>query len=248
MNVLNDAYSVFWVDLQNLRRHWRSTLVTSLVLPLLYLVAFGYGLGRDVTVGGINYLVFVVPGIVALTAFSASFNGAASKLQVDRLFYKSFDELLMSPISPYSIILGKALIGTLRGLISAVAILAVGFLLAPTLVMGPLFIFVLLVSCLVFSLFGVLVSLLINSHQNMNTFSNLVILPMTFLCGTFFALNDLPDAVKAVLYALPLTQSSECLRATALGQSFPWSLLTALLAFGAFFFFGSKVALKRASV
>jgi ABC-type multidrug transport system permease subunit len=82
----------------------------------------------------------------------------------------------------------------------------------------------------------------------MNTFSNLVILPMTFLCGTFFALNDLPDAVKVVLYALPLTQSSECLRATALGQSFPWLLLTVLLAFGALFFFGSKVALKRASV
>ncbi len=248
MNVLSDIYSVFWVDLRNMRRHWRSTVVSSLILPLLYLVAFGYGLGRDVNVGEVSYLAFVVPGIVALTSFSASFNGAASKLQVDRLFYKSFDELLMSPISPYSIILGKALIGTLRGLLSASAILAVGLLLSPTLLISPLFLATMLSSCFVFALFGVLVALVINSHQNMNTFSNLVILPMTFLCGTFFSLNQLPDAAKIVLSALPLTQSSVCLRAAALGDAFPWVSLVALLGFGVAFFIGSMYALKKASL
>ncbi len=248
MNALSDIYSVFWVDLRNLRRHWRSTVVTSLILPLLYLVAFGYGLGRDVSVGEVSYLAFVVPGIVALTAFSASFNGAASKLQVDRLFYKSFDELLMSPIQPYSIILGKTLIGALRGLLSASAILAVGLLLSPTLIVNPLFIVSLIVSCFAFSLFGVLVALVINSHQNMNTFSNLVILPMTFLCGTFFSLNQLPDAAKIVLSTLPLTQSSVCLRAAALGDAFPWLSLAVLLGFGLAFFIGSMYALNKASI
>ncbi|MGD6932693.1 MAG: ABC transporter permease [Candidatus Bathyarchaeia archaeon] len=248
MNVLSDIYSVFWVDLRNMRRHWRSTVVSSLVLPLLYLVAFGYGLGRDVNVGEVSYLAFVVPGIVALTSFSASFNGAASKLQVDRLFYKSFDELLMSPIRPYSIILGKTLIGTLRGLLSASAILAVGLLLSPTLLISPLFLATMLSSCFVFALFGVLVALVINSHQNMNTFSNLVILPMTFLCGTFFSLSQLPDAAKIVLSALPLTQSSVCLRAAALGDAFPWVSLVALLGFGVAFFIGSMYALKKASL
>jgi ABC-type multidrug transport system permease subunit len=214
----------------------------------LYLVAFGYGLGRDVNVGEVSYLAFVVPGIVALTSFSASFNGAASKLQVDRLFYKSFDELLMSPIRPYSIILGKTLIGTLRGLLSASAILAVGLLLSPTLLISPLFLATMLSSCFVFALFGVLVALVINSHQNMNTFSNLVILPMTFLCGTFFSLSQLPDAAKIVLSALPLTQSSVCLRAAALGDAFPWVSLVALLGFGVAFFIGSMYALKKASL
>ncbi|MGD6810372.1 MAG: ABC transporter permease [Candidatus Bathyarchaeia archaeon] len=248
MNVLSDIYSVFWVDLRNMRRHWRSTVVSSLVLPLLYLVAFGYGLGRDINVGEVSYLAFVVPGIVALTSFSASFNGAASKLQVDRLFYKSFDELLMSPIRPYSIILGKTLIGTLRGLLSAFAILAIGLLLSETLLISPLFIAVLFASCFVFALFGVLVALVINSHQNMNTFSNLVILPMTFLCGTFFSLNQLPEAAKIVLSALPLTQSSVCLRAAALNQDFPWVSLAALLCFGVAFFIGSMYALKKTSI
>jgi ABC-2 type transport system permease protein len=248
LNGLHDVYSVLWVDLRNMKRHWRSTVATSLILPLLYLVAFGYGLGRNMTVGGVNYLAFVVPGIVALTAFSTSFTGAASKLQVDRYFYKSFDELLMAPVSLQSIVAGKALIGWLRGLISSAAILAVGLYLSPTLIVSPLFVVVLLLSCFVFALLGVLVALVINSHQGMSTFSNLVILPMTFLCGTFFALDQMPDAAKAVLYALPLTHSSMCLRAAALAQPFPWLSFIALLGFGAAFFIGAVVALKKSSV
>ncbi|MCW3995991.1 MAG: ABC transporter permease [Candidatus Bathyarchaeota archaeon] len=248
MDAVYDVYSVLWVDLRNMRRHWRSTVATSLILPFLYLIAFGYGLGRGINLDGVNYLTFVVPGIVALTAFSTSFNGAASKLQIDKFFYKSFDELLMSPVSLPSIVIGKALIGVLRGLISSTAILIVGLYLTPTLTIGPLFVVVLFVSCFVFALFGVLVALVINSHQGMSTFSNLVILPMTFLCGTFFALSQMPDVAKAVLYVLPLTHSSQCLRAAALAQPFPWLSLVALLGFGASFFVGSVFALKKASI
>jgi ABC-2 type transport system permease protein len=248
MKWLNDVYSVLWVDLRNMRRHWKSTVATSLVLPLLYLVAFGYGLGQNIKVDGVSYLAFVIPGIVALTAFSTSFNGAASKLQVDKFFYKSFDELLMSPVSLESIIMGKAFIGVFRGLISSLAILAVGMLLAPTLAVSPLFFAMLLLSCFVFSLFGVLIALVINSHQSMSTFSTLVMLPMTFLCGTFFSLSQLPDAAKAVLYFLPLTHSSELLRATVLSQPFPWLSFVGLSIFGVVFFVGSVVALKKSSV
>ena len=247
-NALNDVYSVLWVDLRNLRRHWRSTVATSLIQPILYLVAFGYGLGQGLNVGGVSYLAFVIPGIIALTAFSTSFNGSASKLQVDRLFYKSFDECLMSPISLYSIVIGKALIGVVRGLISSLAILAIGLILAPTLIVNPAFMLVLVVSCFVFALFGVLIALVINSHQSMSTFSNLVMLPMTFLCGTFFSLSQVPGPVTAVLYALPLTHSSVCLRAAALGQSFPWWSFVALIGFGLVFFAGAIVALRKASV
>lgn len=246
---LNDVYSVLWVDLRNMKRHWRSTVATSLVQPLLYLVAFGWGLGSGVvSEGGVSYLAFVVPGIVALTSFSTSFSGAASKLQVDRFFYKSFDEFLMAPVSLYSIVFGKALIGVVRGLISSVAILAAGFALAPTIIINWLFVLSLIVSCFVFALFGVLVALVINTHQGMSAFSTLVMLPMTFLCGTFFSLSQMPDAAKVLLYILPLTHSSGSLRAVALGQSFPWLSFIALLGFGVIFFGGAIWALKKSSV
>lgn len=248
LSALSDVYSVLWVDLRNLRRRWRSVVATSLIQPILYLVAFGYGLGRGVSFEGVSYLAFIIPGIIALTAFSTSFSGTASKLQVDRFFYKSFDELLMSPVSLYSIVIGKALIGVVRGLISSVAILVVGFILSPSLMVSPLFALVLFVTCFVFALFGVLVAFVIDSHQTMSTFNSCVILPMTFLCGTFFSLGALPDAAKVALYVLPLTHSSQTLRAAALGQAFPWLSFAALLGFGVAFFFASLFVLKKKSV
>jgi len=248
ITVFRDIYSVLWVDLRFLRRHWLRTLVTSLVNPILYLVAFGYGLGSGISFGGVSYLAFVMPGIIALTAMSSSYGGAGLKLHVDRLFYKCFDEYLMSPISLFSLAIGKTLIGVVRGLISTVAILIVGVLISPMLIVSPLFVLVLVSSCFVFSFLGVLVGLWAKSHQDMGTFNTLVILPMTFLSGTFFSLSQLPEAVKVVLYFLPLTHSSECLRAAALGQPFPWLSLLALLGFGFVFFAGCMVALKRASI
>ncbi|MDR2719395.1 MAG: ABC transporter permease [Nitrososphaerota archaeon] len=249
MSLLGDIYSIFWLDLRNMRHHWKSTIATSLVLPLLYLVAFGYGLGRDMTVDGSSYLMFVIPGIVALTSFSTSFNSAASKLQVDKIFYKSLDELLMSPVSSYSIIIGKSLIGVLRGMISAVTIYLVGLLLAPSILVNPLLFFVmLLLSCFVYALFGVLVALTVKTHQGMSTFSTLVILPMTFLCGTFFSLSQLPSAAKILLYFLPLTHSADILRSTALDRAFPLWSFVCLLIFGIIFFIGGMITLKKSSV
>ena len=248
VSVLSDIYSVLWVDLRFLRRHWLRTLATSIVSPILYLVAFGFGLGRGISFGGYSYLDFVIPGIIALTAMTGSYNGAGMKLHVDRLFYKCFDEYLLSPISMFSLAVGKTLIGVVRGLLASGALLAVGIVLSSSLIIGPLFVLVLVTSCFVFSFLGVLVGLLAKSHQDMGTFSTLVILPMTFLSGTFFSLSQLPDAVKAVLYVLPLTHSSESLRAAALGQPFPWLSFLALLGFGLVFFAGCLLALKRISV
>lgn len=248
VNVLVDSYSVLWEDLRVLRHLWQRFLITSLVSPVLYLVAFGWGLGRSINVEGASYLQFVIPGIIALTAMTSSFNGAGMKLNIDRLFYKCFDECLMSPISPLSLIIGKALIGVVRGLISSVAFLIIGFIISPTLMLSPIFAVALLFTCFTFAFLGVLAALLAKSHQDMATFSSLVLLPMTFLGGTFFPLSQLPPALKVVLYILPLTHSSQCLRAVTLGQDFPWLSLLAIAGFGLVFFLGCIIALRRASV
>lgn len=247
-STVSDVYSVVWPELRFLRRNWLSILATSLVSPVLYLVAFGYGLGNDLTVEGVSYIAFIIPGIVALTSMTVSFGGAAMKLNVDRLYYKSFDEFLMSPISHSSIIIGKAMLGVVRGLLSCSAIILMGALISPRLIIDPLFLLSLLASCMAFSLFGVFAALVVNSHQSMSTFNSLVMLPMTFLCGTFFALSQVPEFVRMVLYALPLTQASECIRAAALGEQFPWISLLALLAFGGVFYFASLYKLKKSSI
>ncbi|MHC1631218.1 MAG: ABC transporter permease [Methanotrichaceae archaeon] len=170
-------------------------------------------MGRGISVYGASYFEFVVPGIIALTAMNSSFNGAGTRLNVDRLYFKSFDECLMAPISHLS-----------------------------------LFLVSLLLTCLAFAFFGVLAALLARSHEDMATFGSLILLPMTFLGGTFFSVSQVPAALKFVLYALPLTHSSMCLRAAALDQAFPWGSFLAIGCFWLAFFIGCTQVLKRASV
>jgi ABC-type multidrug transport system permease subunit len=211
-------------------------------------LAFGYGLGRGISIEGTSYLNFVIPGIVALTAMTTSFNAAGMKLHVDRLFYRCFDEMLMSPVSSFSIIVGKTLVGVVRGLLSSAALLVACFVFSPLPAVGLMFALVLVVTCFVFSFLGVIVALVAKSHQDMSVFMSLVILPMSFLSGTFFSLSQVPEALQVVLSFSPLTHTSLCLRASALGQPFPWLSFVVLLGFGMFFFSLCFVVLRRASL
>ena len=70
---------------------------------------------------------------------------------------------------------------------------------------------------------------------------------MTFLCGTMFSLNALPDVAKWVIEILPLTHTSECIRAAALDWSFPWISLAVLLVYGAAFYLLSLYALRQSN-
>lgn len=243
-----DACTIVWSDMMMLKRRWAKYLLTTLLSPLLYLMAFGWGLGRGISVNGTSYLEFVVPGIIALTAMTTSFNGAGTRLNTDRLYFRSFDECLMAPISSMSLLTGKAMIGVYRGLVSSIAFLLVAMLIAPKFHVDLLFLVSLLLTCLTFAFLGVLAALLASTHEDMATFSSLILLPMTFLGGTFFSVNQVPVALKIALYALPLTHSSICLRAAALGQPVPLESFLALAAFLLAFFLGSVAVLRKISV
>jgi ABC-2 type transport system permease protein len=245
LQTLQDIYAVVWVDLRFLSRNLGKTLALTLVAPILYLLAFGYGLGRGANIEGFSYLDFVIPGILALTAMTTSFNTSGLKLHVDRLFFKCFDETLMAPVSAFSIIIGKALIGVVRGLLSSAALLLACLVFSPLPSVSLLFPLILVLTCFVFSFLGVVVAFLAKTHQDMTLFMSLVVLPMAFLSGTFFSLSQVPETLSIILFLSPLTHACLCLRASILGQPFPWLSLLILTAFGIVFFILCFVALKK---
>ena len=247
LETLQDIYAVVWVDLRFLSRNLGKTLALTLVAPILYLLAFGYGLGRGANIEGFSYLDFVIPGILALTAMTTSFNTSGLKLHVDRLFFKCFDETLMAPVNASSIIIGKALIGVVRGLLSSAALLLACLVFSPLPSVSLLFPLSLVLTCFVFSFLGVIVAFLAKTHQDMTLFMSLVVLPMAFLSGTFFSLNQVPETLSIILFLSPLTHACLCLRASILGQPFPWLSLLILTAFGIVFFILCFVALKKSS-
>ena len=105
-----------------------SSLATNLANPLLFLFAFGYGLGRFFeTMGGIDYMVFVVPGMIAYSAmFAASFEttiGSFSRYYLHR----NWDAVLSTPVSLVELMLGEVLWAACKAMISAICVLVVGW-------------------------------------------------------------------------------------------------------------------------
>ena len=237
--------AVLWPDLVALQRNLSRYLIATVVSPILYMAAFGYGLGGNIQMEGASYLEFVIPGIIAMTAMNSSFNGSGTRLIIDQIHWRSFDETLMAPIGQPALLLGKAMIGVLRGGVSSIAFLIVAFILKPDLHINLLFLISLLLTCLIFSFLGVFSALLARSYEDMIMFTSIIITPMAFLGGTFFSLSYLPAGLKYALYLLPLTHASICLRASILGQSVPYVSSLALVGFLALFSGGALLALKR---
>lgn len=236
MGVLGEAYRVAWGDLVYIKENLPEVLVTTLVGPLLYLLAFGFGIGRSVSGDPDAYMAFIIPGIVALTTLSSTFSTVSMKVLIQRLFYMSFDELLLCPVRISSIVLGKCLAGVIRALLSCSLLIAVGRIISPEVSLDPLVLVVVLAAGLTFSLLGLLAGILTYRTQRLNMFSSLVIVPMTFLCGTLFDVDALPEAASWVVYALPLTHVSELTRGIMLDTGIPLDSVVILCAYMAGFF------------
>ena len=195
---LQDVATILWSDLVALRRWILRYLLSTVISPLLYMTAFGCGLGTNIRTEGFSYQEFLILGIIAPTAMNNNFNGSGTRLYLDQIDYRSFDESLMAPVSSASILLGKALIGVFKGLISSIAFLAVAALICPEIHIGPFFIFGLVITCLAFSFLGVLVALLARSYEDPITFTSLTLMPMTFLGDALFFLSQIPFALSKI--------------------------------------------------
>jgi len=166
--IMDETYRVAWGDLVYMKENILEVIITGLVGPLLYLLAFGYGLGGSMSSGSESYLEFIVPGIIALSTLSCTFSTVAMKVLVQRLFYMSFDELLLCPVHISSVILGKTMSGVTRALISCTIIMVVGHLISPGVSIEPLAFVIVIAAGLTFSMFGLLAGMLTSKTQKLS--------------------------------------------------------------------------------
>lgn len=226
-----DTLTVFWGDWLDLRVRIVQVAASGLISPLIYILAFGLGLGSSLDslskpAAGDNYLQFILPGMVALSSMVISFGGTTFSICGDRLFTKTFEEMLLMPVHPLALHLGKMLAGVVRGMLTAGSVILVAVFCTGRIwsFLNPLFLLVLVLNCAVFAGLGVIVGLNVKSLEGVGIYNNFVIVPMSFLGGTFFNPETLPIALKVLVYLLPLTYTTLALRAAAylpLGQ-FPW--------------------------
>jgi len=236
--LLADSLTIFWGDWLDLRVRVVQVAASGLISPLIYILAFGLGLGSSIKPGSAisgnydNYLEFILPGMVALSSMTISFGGTTFSICGDRLFSKTFEELLLTPIHPLALHIGKMLAGVVRGLMTSGSVILVAVLLTGNWnFLNPLFLALVVLNCAVFAGLGVIVGLSVRSLESVGLYNNFIIIPMSFLGATFFDPSTLPAALKFIVYLLPLTYASIGLRAAAhlpLSQ-FPWYSIPILL-------------------
>ena len=215
--MLYDIWTVFWRDWVVLKRRMKAFILSRMIAPILYLTAFGWGLGKSIDIGGgVSYLDFLVPGILALNSMNISFNSVVP-VHAERVYHHSIDEYITAPIWPYAFVIGKVLAAVLRGLISSAIIVALAYLFGAHFAITPLFLLVLVLNCAVFAEIGFIASMYVKTYEEMGQVNTYILLPMSFLCGTFFSTHTLPDALRYFIDILPLTHTSYLLRGLGIG-------------------------------
>jgi len=238
-------YPIFWKEMLLIRKKpWRF-LASSLVMPVLYLVTFGWGLGRGMNVSGGRYLEFVLPGILALSAMNNSFGPVSTSLNISKLYTKTLEEVLVSPVSPWDIALGRTLTGLVRGMFSAFMLMLVGLASGVHLRYSPGFFIVLVLTAVCFGAAGVAAAMLARTHEDMANFNSFFIIPMSFLAGTFFSPDRLPEPFMSLVLVYPLTHASLLLRALASGGNPSTGSVFVLGAYTVMFFYLAGRLVRR---
>lgn len=193
-----------------------SFVLSTMVTPLMYMVVFGLGLGRQVRVDGGDYLSFLVPGLMGMAAMHNAFNWVASGLNIARFYHRTWQLVMLAPVSPVAVVAGNVGAGMARGLIAALLVggagLAAGWRPSPTLALPA----ALVLETALFAAVGMVIGLKTRGMEEHTTYTNFVITPMGFFCGTFFPLANLPGWLAGPLHLLPLTHANVALRQPAL--------------------------------
>ena len=207
-------------EVANFRTFWRSTTFSSLIEPMIYLLAFGLGLGTTLVSGvdGIDYVQFVGTGMVATAVVFSSALPAMFGTFVKHRFQRTYDAILAAPVDVEELVSGEMLwIGLRAGVFGTFPLLVtIGFGLdpAPGMVLVPFFS---LITALAFAGFGIAVAGSVAKIDQFNYITTLVITPMFLLAGTFFPIDQLPEGFQILAQLNPLHQLVELVRHAAFG-------------------------------
>lgn len=183
-------------------RFWRTAL-QSIVAPVistsLYFVVFGAAIGSRVqTVDDIPYGAFIVPGLMMLSLLTQSVSNASFGIYFPR-FAGTIYEILSAPISPLEVVLGFVGAAATKSIVIGLIILATASLFVPLQIAHPFWmIFFLLLTALTFSLFGFVIGLWADGFEKLQLVPLLIVTPLTFLGGSFYSIEMLPQFWRAV--------------------------------------------------
>ncbi|MCB1832276.1 MAG: ABC transporter permease [Geminicoccaceae bacterium] len=222
MNTLINRYA-FAVWLRNFltwqKMVW-SSLASNVVNPVIFLFAFGFGLGSVIeTMAGVPYLAFIVPGMMAYGAmFSSSFEATVSayaRFQMQR----TWDAMLSTPLTLSELLVGELVWSACKGMLSCTAVLVVAAIWGgvSSIAGGLLALPVLMLASLAFAGCGLAATAFARNWEFFSYFFTFWITPMFMFSGVFFEIGRFPDFIQVFAWILPMTHLVEVIRPLMIG-------------------------------
>jgi lipooligosaccharide transport system permease protein len=207
-------------EVANFRTFWKATTFSSVLEPVVYLLAFGLGLGATVVnqVDGLEYVQFVGTGMVATAVIFSSALPAMFGTFVKERFQRTYDAILAAPVDVEELVTAEMLwIGLRSGFYGCFPLLVsmlFGLDPAPGMLLVPIFCFF---TALGFAAFGIAVAASVAKIDQFNYVTTLFITPLFLVAGTFFPIDQLPEGVQVAAQLNPLHHLVELVRHACFG-------------------------------
>ncbi len=219
MKSLTGFRTLVWREIYRFMSVFKQTISPPLISSFLYIFTFGFSIGRHIDMGGVPYLTFLIPGLLMMHAIEGSYQNTSSSLFISR-WANNIEELLVTPISFFEMVLAILLGGLARSVMIVTGVWGISlffarFLPAHPLVMAYFLVFV----SLIFSLTGMLVALYAEEFEHLTTVTTFVISPLVFFGGVFNTLEMVPPALQIFLRLNPIFYMVNGMRYGMLGQS-----------------------------
>jgi len=197
--------AIFGFEMARTRRTLMQSIVSPVLSTSLYFVVFGAAIGSRIPeVGGVPYGAFIVPGLIMLTLLTQSVSNASFGIYFPR-FSGTIYELLSAPVSPLETVLGYVGAAALKSTLLGLIILATASLFVPLHIQHPLWMLAfLMLTAITFSLVGFVIGIWADNFEKLQVVPLLVITPLTFLGGTFYAIDMLPPVWQTVALFNPV--------------------------------------------
>jgi ABC-2 type transport system permease protein len=199
---------------------WSQTIVAPVLASFLFIVVFGLSLGGRIRqIGGVDYDVFIVPGLLAMAMAQAAYSNNSSSVfqaRADRYI----NDVLSAPMRPWEVQIGLSFGGIVRAVAIGTALLALALPVTGVPIREPLVLALALAIVLVlFSSLGVIVGVYAETWDQAGFVNNIVILPLSFLGGVFYSVDVLPSPWHELSHVNPIFFLINAVRYGFLGTS-----------------------------
>lgn len=201
-------YTMIRKDVVRMFRIWIQTFLPSVITSSLYFLVFGTVLGSRIgEMQGVDYMTFVIPGLVMLSIVTTSYANTSFTFFSSKFFARNIEEILVSPTPPWVMIAGFVGGGVVRGLITGTLVLLVSMLftgLSLSIHNLLIILFFAILTCLVFALGGLVNGIYAKTIDGINIVPTFVLTPLVYLGGIFYSVHSLPEWWQGITYVNPL--------------------------------------------